>query len=348
MTQEEARTQDFGFSDWHSTLMDQTQKQTKTLTFAETCPDISSKRLGKRLNKLTAQAHDHSSHMFSGKGDLFLINQERKDDRQLQHKHSMDMIKNASVCRDIKAPGREKTMSIKARLRSIDAMVQVNASEMQSRGHVLAKAKSSSPKYSSSEPHLCPSAPESPIAESLMPGPLFATEAQLTHERCAKLPPVTGPMKAERMAKAVLQARKLLEKREDFDGADIAWAERKMEECAELQHELDSTPQRPSQQQSQSQLQQRSRELSMRETSSPGGFGGVMKSASAPSLGMLASPLGLSPPGPGAGPLGPARRRPRLQHDVLYPSMRARTRVIEEHASRNAAHIATPIHVRLG
>jgi len=277
---------------------------------------FASQRLGKRLARAAAVAHEHNSTLYSGRADIYLLKQERLHDRAMLHTKDMEAIKQVTSA-TVRAPGLEKTMSVKARLREIDAAARINASELHTRGHVLQAARahrtaSSTLSPSSSDPGLY----FDPTA-SMLSGPVAFSPAHAEHERCRALPPVTGLGASDRMAKAVAQAKKLLESRTDFKEADMAWAE----ELVRRQQEREVGEQMAS-------TSQQTRPAQMEQTSQAG----LAKSASAPTLARTS---------PGATLLDTTRKKPRLKHDVLYPSMTVRCRVVEEHARRNAGHIST-------
>jgi len=328
--------QDFGFGAWETMLMSQSHSKQATAATGTSSPGTSpSKRLGKRLAKVTIMAHDQSSGLFNNKGDIFLINQERQTERHETHKSNLDMIKMA-VSKGVKAPGLEKTKSVKARLREIDAAAQINASELSDRQNFLSKAKTrrDSQSLAESESRLHSSLLDHSFSESMLSGPMFKTEAELECDRRAALPAVAGPGATERMAKAVTQAKQLFEKQGILAQTDLAWAERR------LQQERAREESGGGQQSLRQSLPQQASGLEVTALEA------MARSASAPTLGvMTSSSTGVLPlPWPGR---GPPRRRPRLQHDVLYPSMNARCRVVEHHARQNATTISGLAAARL-
>lgn len=274
------------------------------------------KGLGIRLAHAANTMNDQSSMLQMNRGDIFLLKQEQMHGRACLHKDNMEVIKTA-ISSGVKAPGLEKTMSVKARLREIDAAAHVNAAELHTRSHILSSAKNRNMAHSASDPQL-----RFDATESILAGPFFPSDAQLERERCAKLKPITGPGAAMRMAMALAQAREVLAKRGLLQEGDLAWAERRVQDAREqeqMKQCCPSTPQPPPPQPRELPLVQDARGLaSSLAKTAPSSFS---KSASTPALGSRMCGL--------------PRKRPKLPHDVLYPSMKDRCRVVEEHLWRN-------------
>lgn len=272
-------------------------------------------RLGQRLLDVRKAAEENREHLHLTRADIFFINDERACNRRELHKSNMEMLKQV-VSTSVKAPGLEKAMSIKARLRKIDAAARINAVELDDRCEILATAARDRLDRSVSEPKLTFDG-----TQSFLSGPMFPTEDQLTRQRYRQLPALEeGPDRVSRMAAAVAQARVFLQSRGRLRDGDLDWADDRLEAYGVR------PPAWP---------QESEQGLAANEAAPGAGAAAaapLAKSASAP---LLARSLAST-----------ARRPARLPHDCLYPSMLARVRVAEEHLHRNAASIETLRDVR--
>jgi len=264
-------------------------------------------RLGKRLVRVESSADDNALRLHFSKGDIALIQDARTCQRQDAHKRNLETIKAALV--PIKAPGMEKTMSVKARLSAIDAVARRNAAEVRDRSQVIANAAA---RKVMEDAH--PSEEWLDEEDLRIQLPLFKSPEQLKIERLRSLPPVRGDDAIDRYEDALTKVRKRLQASGKLKGEDdLAWAEQRLERSR----------------------QQASGGSSMGMSKTAGSLGGaasscLAKSASAP---ILSQTL--------AGGSAALRRSQRLGHSELYPSMKTRLRMVEQIATKNASEISS-------
>jgi len=279
---------------------------------AMAAPRAAKPRLGQRMVQMESDADDNALRLHFSKGDIALIQDARTFQRQEAHRRNLQTIKEALV--PIRAPGREKTMSVKARLSAIDAMARSNAAEVKERSQVIANAAARKVTE-----EMCPSEERLDEEAVRIQLPLFKSPEQLKIDRLRSLPPVTGDGAIDRLEDALTKVRRRLEASGKLRGADdLAWAEQRLARSRQQAAAASAGGLGTS-------------HASTSAAASSGGGGLLAKSASAPSSLLPKSSGGAS---------AALRRSQRLGHAELYPSMKARLQRVEQIATKNASEIS--------
>jgi len=225
-------------------------------------------------------------------------------ERQALHRDLVETAKQA--VKPLQAPTREKQMCIKARLARITVAAGQNAQEMEQRSDVLRHAMLVKEMRDQRPPE------DFEFPQHLIELPMIKTKEDLKKDRWKSLPPVSGSdlrsrkAAAARDVQAMLSASGRLPKQEDW-----AWVTRQVEAAPEDV-------------------------LGVSDAGSCGSQRGLTKSRSAP---LLLKKVPLKPPAPTGWHVPTHPRQPRLANAELYPSLKSRVRVVEEHLTNNASEL---------
>lgn len=236
-------------------------------------------------------------------------------------KENKRMMKEAGIG-NVKAPGFEEALTVKARLARIDQAARANAEHIKQRRVILEQAIAEEEEQRRIDAEA--QARRKNLVLTCPPGK--QTRAEVQKQRLRGIQPLEGADAVDRMATSMATLRELLPR----CASDLGWAEKRMEE-------------------------KRAMNLTMPAAGS--GFNDTDGSGWPPpvSRGLHAASRGLASTGPlpdlvkksASAPSllrGSRSLMPKPGHTKLYPSMMERFRVIEGHAHRNAEIIQTLKH----